>query len=68
MEASVTLDQGTLRYREGAGDPPVFVHALLVDGRLWRKLTPPLASSHRCIVPHLPLARVDERTIAVRTP
>jgi pimeloyl-ACP methyl ester carboxylesterase len=56
MKASVTLEQGTIRYREeGAGDPLVFVHGLLVDGRLWRKVTPPLASTHRCIVPDLPL-------------
>jgi pimeloyl-ACP methyl ester carboxylesterase len=56
MDASVTLNQGTIHYRdEGEGDPLVFVHGLLVDGRLWRKVTPALAAAHRCIVPDLPL-------------
>jgi pimeloyl-ACP methyl ester carboxylesterase len=52
----VKLPQGTIRYREsGEGPPMVFVHGLLVDGRLWRKVTPLLEGSHRCIVPDLPL-------------
>ena len=50
------LSQGTIRYREsGEGPPIVFVHGLLVDGRLWRKVTPLLEDSFRCIVPDLPL-------------
>jgi pimeloyl-ACP methyl ester carboxylesterase len=50
------LSQGTIHYREsGAGPPIVFVHGLLVDGRLWRKVTPLLESRFRCIVPDLPL-------------
>ncbi len=57
MQRSVELEQGTIHYREeGAGDQPiVFVHGLLVDGRLWRKVVPPLAGAHRCIVPDWPL-------------
>jgi pimeloyl-ACP methyl ester carboxylesterase len=56
MDASVELRQGTIYYREdGEGDPLVFVHGLLVDGRLWRNVTPSLAASHRCIVPDWPL-------------
>jgi pimeloyl-ACP methyl ester carboxylesterase len=56
METSVALDQGTIHYREeGDGDPLVFVHGLLVDGRLWRDVTPSLAGAHRCIVPDWPL-------------
>jgi pimeloyl-ACP methyl ester carboxylesterase len=52
----VTLPQGTIRYREsGSGPPLVFLHGLLVDGRLWRKVTPLLDDGHRCIVPELPL-------------
>ena len=31
------------------------MHGLLVNGALWRKVTPPLASDFRCIVPDLPL-------------
>jgi pimeloyl-ACP methyl ester carboxylesterase len=49
------LPQGPIRYSEsGEGAPVVFVHGLLVDGQLWRKVTP-LLPSHRCIVPDLPL-------------
>jgi pimeloyl-ACP methyl ester carboxylesterase len=50
------LPQGTIGYREsGEGPPIVFVHGLLVDGRLWRKVTPLLEDRFRCIVPDLPL-------------
>jgi pimeloyl-ACP methyl ester carboxylesterase len=49
------VPQGTIRYMEsGEGHPIVFVHGLLVDGRLWRKVTP-LLSGYRCIVPDFPL-------------
>jgi pimeloyl-ACP methyl ester carboxylesterase len=52
----VKLPQGTISYREwGQGPPIVFVHGLLVDGRLWRKVTPLLDDRFRCIVPDLPL-------------
>jgi pimeloyl-ACP methyl ester carboxylesterase len=50
------LPQGTIDYREsGEGPPIVFAHGLLVDGRLWRKVTPLLEDRFRCIVPDLPL-------------
>ena len=52
----VRLPQGTIRYRDtGAGKPLVFVHGLLVDGTLWRKVTPLLDGEFRCVVPDLPL-------------
>jgi pimeloyl-ACP methyl ester carboxylesterase len=52
----VDLAQGTVRYRErGTGEPIVFVHGLLVNGDLWRKVVPPLAERYRCITPDLPL-------------
>jgi pimeloyl-ACP methyl ester carboxylesterase len=52
----VTLDQGTIRYRErGNGQPIVFVHGLLVNGDLWRKVVPGLAKDFRCITPDWPL-------------
>jgi pimeloyl-ACP methyl ester carboxylesterase len=52
----VQLAQGTIRYRErGAGPPVVFLHGLLVNGDLWRKVVPPLAGDFRCIAPDLPL-------------
>jgi pimeloyl-ACP methyl ester carboxylesterase len=53
---AVQLPQGTIRYRElGSGEPVVFVHGLLVNGDLWRKVVPPLSKHCRCIVPDLPL-------------
>lgn len=54
--SEANLPQGTIRYTEtGDGPPIVFVHGLLVDGRLWRKVTPLLDDRFRCIVPDLPL-------------
>src|SRR5258707_3059389 len=56
MDTSIALEQGTIRYREeGEGEPLVFVHGLLVDGRLWREVRPPLTNQYRCIVPDWPL-------------
>jgi pimeloyl-ACP methyl ester carboxylesterase len=53
---TVQLDAGPIRYRDtGSGRPIVFAHGLLVDGRLWRKVTPLLEDRFRCIVPDLPL-------------
>jgi pimeloyl-ACP methyl ester carboxylesterase len=52
----VELSAGTIGYRDsGDGPPIVFVHGLLVDGTLWRKVTPPLEDRFRCIVPDWPL-------------
>jgi pimeloyl-ACP methyl ester carboxylesterase len=58
MEAGheIALRQGGVRYRDtGEGKPLVFVHGLLVDGLLWRKVTPLLEGEFRCIVPDWPL-------------
>ena len=52
----VRLSQGTVRYRDtGRGEPIVFVHGFMVDGRLWRKVTPLLERDHRCIAPDWPI-------------
>jgi pimeloyl-ACP methyl ester carboxylesterase len=52
----VDLDAGTIRYRDsGSGPTIVFAHGLLVDGSLWRKVTPLLEGEFRCVVPDLPL-------------
>ena len=52
----ITLPQGTVSYSDtGEGPPVVFVHGLLVDGALWRKVTPLLDGAARSIVPDLPL-------------
>jgi pimeloyl-ACP methyl ester carboxylesterase len=53
---TVELDAGKIHYREsGSGPTIVFAHGLLVDGTLWRKVTPLLEDRFRCIVPDLPL-------------
>ena len=55
--ATVELPQGTIAFGEsGSGEPLVFVHGLLVDGRLWRKVVPRLETRYRCLVPDMPLA------------
>jgi pimeloyl-ACP methyl ester carboxylesterase len=52
----ITLPQGTISYRDtGDGPPVVFLHGLLVDGTVWRKVTPLLDGTARSIVPDLPL-------------
>jgi pimeloyl-ACP methyl ester carboxylesterase len=53
---SLQLPQGTIRYREtGTGEPIVFVHGLLVDGRLWDGPAERLRSDFRCILPDWPM-------------
>lgn len=57
---TIDLPQGTLRYDDvGSGPAVVFIHGLLVNGKLWRKVTPELSGSARCIVPDLPLGSHD---------
>jgi pimeloyl-ACP methyl ester carboxylesterase len=53
--STVSLPAGTIRYRAtGDGPPIVFVHGLLVDGRLWDQTLPHL-TGRRLIVPDWPL-------------
>jgi len=53
---TVDLDAGRISYRDsGSGPTIVFAHGLLVDGNLWRKVTPLLQGEFRCVVPDLPL-------------
>jgi len=52
----LTLQQGTIRYRdEGNGPTLFFVHGALVDGRLWEPVVQRLRDRFRCVVPDLPL-------------
>ena len=70
-QQQIQLPQGTLTYRErGAGEPIVFIHGLLVNGDLWRKVVPELSKDYRCIVPDLPLGahEVPLAAHADRTP
>lgn len=54
--ASAELAQGPIAYRDlGQGEPVVFVHGFLVDGRLWDGVASRLAEGGaRCIVPDWP--------------
>lgn len=53
----IELPSGTLRYSEhGDGPPVVFVHGLLVNSSIWRKVVPAVAAAgFRCITPDWPL-------------
>ena len=52
----VDLPAGTIRYREaGEGKPVVFVHGVLVDGRLWDGVVDRLADRFHCYAPDWPI-------------
>ena len=54
--AEVEIPHARIRYREaGSGRPIVFLHGVLVNGGLWRKVAPALAETNRVIVPDWPL-------------
>jgi pimeloyl-ACP methyl ester carboxylesterase len=53
---TVQLPHATIQYRDsGTGKAIVFLHGLLVNGLLWRKVVPLLEGEYRCIVPDLPM-------------
>lgn len=55
-DREVRLPQGTVRYRDvGSGPPIVFVHPLLANGLVWRRVVARLSERFRCLVPDLPL-------------
>ena len=50
------LPQGRIAYRDGGqGEPIVFVHGFLVDGRLWDGVAGSLEDDFRCIQPDWPM-------------
>ncbi|MFB8277184.1 alpha/beta fold hydrolase [Nocardia colli] len=53
----VDLPCGRISYHDtGEGSPVVFVHGLLVNADLWRKVVPGIAAAgHRCLTPDWPL-------------
>jgi pimeloyl-ACP methyl ester carboxylesterase len=67
--AELALNQATIEYEEfgpkdSAYPPVLFVHGVLVDGQLWRKVAETLGRrGYRCTVPTLPLG---SHTIPVR--
>jgi len=53
---TLELPQGRLCcHVTGHGPPLVFVHGLLVNANLWRKVVPALASDHTCVTLDMPL-------------
>lgn len=53
---TLDLPGGRLRVHEaGRGEPIVFVHGLLVNANLWRKVVGPLSKDFRCIALDMPL-------------
>jgi pimeloyl-ACP methyl ester carboxylesterase len=53
---TLDLPGGPLRvFDSGSGAPIVFVHGLLVNANLWRKVVPRLAPDFRCIALDMPL-------------
>ncbi|MFT3709136.1 MAG: alpha/beta hydrolase [Archangium sp.] len=57
----VELKQGPIHYRDvGTGPVMVFVHGLLVNGRLWEPVLERLSKTHRCIAPDWPIGAHSE--------
>ena len=53
-QRSVELDRAQISYRErGQGRPVVFVHALLLDSRLWLDQLDGVCETRRCLAPDL---------------
>jgi pimeloyl-ACP methyl ester carboxylesterase len=52
----IELSHGTIEYSDqGSGSAVVFIHGLLVNGRVWERVVPAVSAHARCIVPELPL-------------
>jgi pimeloyl-ACP methyl ester carboxylesterase len=53
----VELPSGTIAYEDTGGGGPtvVFLHGLIMDGSVWRRVVEELRSDYRCVVPTLPL-------------
>jgi len=68
VQKEVPLCQGIVRYREcGSGEPIVFVHGLLVNGDVWRKVVPTLAQRYRCTNPGTTVSLYHSRPPVRRT-
>jgi pimeloyl-ACP methyl ester carboxylesterase len=53
---TLELSAGTIDYEDtGAGTPILFVHGLIMDSSLWRKVVTELSGEFRCLAPTLPL-------------
>jgi pimeloyl-ACP methyl ester carboxylesterase len=59
--ASTEVSAGTIHYEEiGQGVPLVMIGGLAMDGRLWDRVAAELASTHRCVMPTMPLGSHPE--------
>lgn len=55
-DKKVDLPQGPIQYRDvGRGEPILFIHGLLVNGRLWERAAERLSGEYRCILPDWPM-------------
>lgn len=53
---TAVLPAGSIQYQDsGSGPVLLFLHGMMVDHRLWRKVVPALETRYRCIVPLLPI-------------
>lgn len=70
-DTTVELNAATIEVQDSGGSGPtvLFVHGLLVDGTLWRKVVTRL-DGFRCVVPTLPLGshRIPARDRSALTP
>ncbi len=53
----IELSAGVIDYEDTGGEGPVlvFLHGLLMDGTVWRKVVADLRDDYRCVLPTLPL-------------
>jgi pimeloyl-ACP methyl ester carboxylesterase len=53
----IRLSAGTIEYEDTGGSGPVivFLHGLIMDGTLWRRVVGDLRPDYRCVLPTLPL-------------
>jgi pimeloyl-ACP methyl ester carboxylesterase len=53
----IELSAGVIEYEDTGGEGPVlvFLHGLLMDGTVWRKVVADLQDEYRCVLPTLPL-------------
>ena len=64
MDADIKLRQGTIHYRElGEGEPLVFVHGLLVDGRQFVGVH--VSGHHRAFVHHEVVCPIPPHQVAL---
>ena len=55
-QREIATSAGPIRFRDrGEGPPVVFLHGIVANGALWRRVVPALESGVRCITPDWPL-------------